>query len=53
MVTSTSASFGIGFAVVSEPISAMRRTPWQTRASNTKRNTACSNGARGSATLPW
>ena len=38
--------------VASDPMSAMRRTPRQFCASNTKRSTACSNDSRGRAATP-
>ena len=52
IVTSTSASFGKDLDVASDPMSAMRRTPRQFCASNTKRSTACSNDFRGRAATP-
>src|SRR5450756_1914348 len=56
IVTSTSASFGIALVVVSEPKSAMRRTPGQLGAVRTKERTPRSRGRRVSATEgvgPW
>jgi hypothetical protein len=50
IVTSTSASFGIALVVVSDPKSAMRRTPGRLRAARTKEPTATSKNRRGSAT---
>jgi hypothetical protein len=53
MVTSTSASFGKGFSVVSEPIRAIRSTPRQMRPSTSPlASCSCSNHF-GSATRKW
>jgi hypothetical protein len=40
MITSTSASFGTGLSVASEPIRAIRRTPGVDRAARTNASTA-------------
>src|SRR4029077_4455236 len=50
MVTSTSASFGTGLSVASEPSRAIRSTPGDDLAARTKASTALSRWRRGSGT---
>ena len=50
IVTSTSASFGTGLLVDSEPSRAIRRTPGDDLAARTKASTALSRWRRGSGT---
>jgi hypothetical protein len=49
-VTSTSASFGTGLSVASEPMRAIWRTPGVDRAAWTKASTALNRWGRGSGT---